>query len=286
MPPPDSFTSDTFGFNDGREAGLRDYIFSRADVETTLRNNPQAIIDAISAYTSQKGMITLGRVKINKCTDLLARLDPSPKTLVELGCYVGMSALAWGDALKKLNATTTSDQSQIPSQIPSGGASPCKVFTTELHKTFASIARDLIALAGLDDTVTVLEGPAKESLRALKATGQIDTVDVMFFDHWKDAYLPDLQACEDLGIFRKGSLILADNTDIPGTPDFNRYLEDSSTGQNKGRSGYQYHVERHETEAEMGLPMSSACPEKKNVKNWWEVSNYRNSGSPGSQFSI
>lgn len=163
-------------FNDGREVGLREYIFSRSDVETTLRNNPQAIIDAISEYTSQKGMITLGRAKINKCSDLLAQLNPPPSTMVELGCYVGMSAIGWGDALRKLNATTTTGTGQQDRTT--------RVFTTELDKTFASIARDLIALAGLEDIVTVLEGPAGESIRSIKTLGQIDKVDVMFFDHW------------------------------------------------------------------------------------------------------
>ncbi|KAK6382246.1 hypothetical protein LTS17_004133 [Exophiala oligosperma] len=237
MPPPNTFTSDTFGarqpftsdafgFNDGREVGLRDYIFSRPDVETKLRNDPQAVIDAISEYNAKKGMITLGRAKIDKCNDLLSKLDPPPKTLVELGCYVGMSAIGWGDSLKKLNESTSET---------------CKVFTTELDETIASVARDLIALAGLDDVVTVLDGPAAETIRKIKTEGQIDTVDVMFFDHWQEAYLPDLKECENLRVLRKGTLILADNTDVPGTPDFNQYLEDSN----------KYHVERYETEAKM-----------------------------------
>jgi catechol O-methyltransferase len=49
--------------------------------------------------------------------------------------------------------------------------------------------------------------------------GRLKTIDALFLDHWKDRYAPDLQLCEDLKLFRVGSVILADNTDFPGKID-------------------------------------------------------------------
>ncbi|KAK5198576.1 hypothetical protein LTR99_008223 [Exophiala xenobiotica] len=230
--PPHRDRLDSFGFDDGREQGLREYIFARPDLETSLRNNPKAVLAAISEYTAKKRMITFGEVKINKCRELLAQMNPAPKTLIELGTYVGMSAIGWGDILKSLNP---------------GEESRCKVFAMELDPKFAAIARDLVDLAGLKDIVTVLEGPAADNIRALKTSHTIDKVDVAFFDQWQESYKADLMVCEECGIFRVGSTILADNTDIPGTPDYNQYLEESGSRQ----GGVKYQNVKHETASEV-----------------------------------
>ncbi|KAI1623508.1 S-adenosyl-L-methionine-dependent methyltransferase [Exophiala viscosa] len=206
---------------------LHSYIFSRPDLEANLRNNPNAILSAIDDYTAAQRMITFGLLKITKCRELLSQMDPPPKVLVELGTYIGNSAIGWGEMLRSLNPTKAG----------------CRVFTCELDPTFASIARDLIDLAGLSDIVTVLEGAAAaDSLRSLKTEGVVDKADVLFFDHWQEAYLPDLKLCEELQLLRKGSLVLADNTAIPGTPDYNAYLA-------SGEGPVKYHNVPHETSA-------------------------------------
>lgn len=147
-------------------------------------------------------MITFGLPKITKCRELLAQMNPRPKILIELGTYIGNSAIAWGEMLQTLN--------------PDHKTTECKVITMELDKNFAAIARSLIDLAGLSDVVTVLEGAAAGNLWLLKSEHFLDKVDVLFLDHWQEAYLPDLKLCEELQLFRKGTLVLADNTDVPG----------------------------------------------------------------------
>jgi len=44
-------------------------------------------------------------------------------------------------------------------------------------------------------------------------------------DHWEDSYLPDLQLCEELSLFHKGSVVIADNVDFPGAPAYAAYVK-------------------------------------------------------------
>lgn len=73
-----------------------------------------------------------------------------------------------------------------------------------------------------------------ESLKSLYLNGKVDTgrLDVLFLDHAKDAYLPDLKLVEQLKPPHTGSVILADNTDIPGAPDVRK------GGSEDGEVGY------------------------------------------------
>ncbi|WIA12727.1 hypothetical protein OEZ85_006365 [Tetradesmus obliquus] len=51
--------------------------------------------------------------------------------------------------------------------------------------------------------------------------------DVVFLDHSKNDYLPDLQRLEQLGLVGPGSTVLADNVVYPGAPGFLEYLDSS-----------------------------------------------------------
>ena len=63
--------------------------------------------------------------------------------------------------------------------------------------------------AGLGDTVEILVGAADERIPSLEGP-----FDVVFIDHWKDAYLPDLQALEARGLLAEGAIVVADNVGI------------------------------------------------------------------------
>jgi catechol O-methyltransferase len=159
--------------------------------------------------------------KIAVSREILEKLNPKPKVLLELGCYVGCSALAWGTMLKEFNE---------------GKTDSVKVYTCELEDSFAKIASDFIALAGLSDIVEVLVGKSSDSIVRLEKEGKITKggVDVLFLDHWEAAYLPDTKLCEDLGLFRNGSMVLADNTDMPGAPEYLEYVRKGGRGSEGG----------------------------------------------------
>ncbi|PSN68462.1 S-adenosyl-L-methionine-dependent methyltransferase [Corynespora cassiicola Philippines] len=187
---------------------------------------PRDLITEIATWaeTNKMGMLFHG-LKIQKCHELLAAMDPKPKVILEYGTYVGNSALGWGASLLELHGRDAKD---------------IHVYGFELDAEKAVIARDAIKLAGLEDIVTVITAPGGDALKQLLAEGKLQPgqVDVILLDHWKDAYLPDLVLCETLGAFHEGSLILADNTDFPGAPDYVEYVKKGGSGE-PGRVKYE-----------------------------------------------
>ena len=100
----------------------------------------------------------------------------------------------------------------------------CKVFSCELDPSFVRITRDFVELAGLNDIVEIVHGPAAESLKKVKHEGRLNKTDVLFIDHWEKFYVADLRVCEELGLLQSGSVVIADNTGIPGAPDYVEYV--------------------------------------------------------------
>ncbi|OAA74238.1 catechol O-methyltransferase [Cordyceps fumosorosea ARSEF 2679] len=189
-------------FNDGREAQLLRHVQSRKDIES-LRGCPQKILDAIDEFARQeKFLMNVGAYKGSIVTRLIH--ETRPKVMVELGSYVGYSAILFGDAARA-----------------AGGQ---EYHCLESNDEFASIVRAFLALAGLSSFVKVTVGPSSDSIRALHDAGQLSQMDFLFLDHYKPAYLPDLQLCEELGLIQKGTVIAADNVIKPGNPPYLAYV--------------------------------------------------------------
>jgi catechol O-methyltransferase len=182
-------------------------------------------------------MMTFNAHKIKLSKTILDAISPKPKILVELGCYIGCSALAWGSLLKDY------------------GTTDAKVYTCELEPKFAKIARDFIDLAGLSEIVEVVEGKSTDSIRRLADEGKVAKggLDVLFLDHWEAFYQPDLMLCEDLALFRKGSMILADNTDMPGAPDYLEYVRKGGRG---GEGGIKLETKTYMADSGGNKPVS------------------------------
>lgn len=182
--------------------------------------------------------MTFKKAKIDETRSLLASLDPPPKVLVELGTYIGNSAVAWGDILRSVNR---------------GKAEGLHVFAVEPKDDFVEIARDLVELAGLSDIVMVIKGLSGHVLRTLKSEHSVDKIDVLFMDHWEDVYLQDLKLIEELGYFHEGSLILADNTDVPGASEYLEYVRSGK----KTLSGVRYETRTLDIDGKPEDPVST-----------------------------
>jgi len=79
----------------------------------------------------------------------------------------------------------------------------------------------------LGDVVRVVVGNADESLRRLKQEGALEEkgVDMLFLDHVEELYDVDLKvAWEELGLLRKGALVVADNVLKPGAPRYREFV--------------------------------------------------------------
>ncbi|KAJ5153325.1 uncharacterized protein N7482_009803 [Penicillium canariense] len=187
---------------DGREVDLLHYIYGRPDIKE-LRNNPQKVLAAIDEYhTNHNMLMNIGGVKGAYITGLISEHKPS--TMVELGGYIGYSAILFGDAIRA-----------------NGGK---KFLSLEKNPEMAAVSSQLIDLAGLRDVVRVLVGSSDKLLVELvRERKEIDQIEMLFLDHWQELYLPDLWLLEDMGVLAQDkSLLVADNVIMPGAP---RYLE-------------------------------------------------------------
>ena len=149
--------------------------------------------------------MNVGEDKGKIVTDLIAEVKP--KIMVELGGYVGYSALLFGDAVRK-----------------AGGK---RYFSLERNPEFAAVIMSLVDLAGLSDIVKVVVGPSADSIERLHSNRSLESIDLMFLDHYKPAYTTDLKLCEHLRLIAPGSVLAADNVIKPGNPPYLEYVRSS-----------------------------------------------------------
>lgn len=149
--------------------------------------------------------MNIGEDKGRTVCDLIR--EKRPKTMVELGGYVGYSAILFGDTLREV-----------------GGQ---KYYTIERDEEFALVISRLVDFAGLGDVVEVMPVPSDEGLKRLHDSGEVKHIDMMLLDHYKPAYVGDLKYGETLGMVRKGTVLVADNVIVPGNPPYLKYVRSS-----------------------------------------------------------
>ncbi|PHH88513.1 hypothetical protein CDD83_7435 [Cordyceps sp. RAO-2017] len=198
--------------DDGREIGLLHFVYSRPDIDQ-LRGSPAKVLAAIDDYARTKRyLMNVGQDKGAIVSRLIA--SARPRLVVELGGYVGYSAILLGSALRSC-----------------GGQ---RYLSLERNPEFAAVASSLVHLAGLGAVVDVVVGATADSLRRLHAERRLGRIDLLFLDHYKPAYLPDLKLCEQLGLIGPGSVLAADNVIKPGNPPYLEYVRGSVEAKHKG----------------------------------------------------
>ncbi|KAI9830744.1 MAG: hypothetical protein M1819_005408 [Sarea resinae] len=192
-------------FDDGREIELLHFIYNHPSI-AEIRGSPTAVLRTIDEFArKERYLMNVGEYKGKIVTDLIAQVKP--QTMVELGGYVGYSAVMFGAAVRK-----------------AGGK---RYFSLERNPEFGAVVMSLISLAGLDDIVKVVIGPSADSISRLRAEGSLECIDLMFLDHYKPAYVTDLKLCERLHLIRPGSVMAADNVISPGNPPYLEYVRSS-----------------------------------------------------------
>ncbi|KAM0101965.1 hypothetical protein ACP6JE_003424 [Aspergillus fumigatus] len=186
----------------GKELKLLHFIYEQPDIDE-IRGNPQRVLDLIHKFEEKYRFMNVGAAKGKIVTDLIAELKPH--TMIELGGYVGYSAILFGDAVRR-----------------AGGK---RYFSLELNPEYAAIANMLIELAGLRDFVRIIVGRSDKSLHKLFTSGEVKQIELMFLDHYKPAYTTDLMLCEQLGMIVPNVTVLAaDNVLRPGNPPYLEYV--------------------------------------------------------------
>lgn len=180
--------------------------------------SPGNVLQAMDDFSEKHDfLINIGTDKGRIVTDLIAQ--EKPKILVEMGGYVGYSSILFANEMRKSH-------------------SDARLWSLEYSPEFANIIREMVKLAGLQDTVTVVSGPADEGLRSLKREGKIDHIDMLFLDHVEDLYKQDLKvAMDELGLLKSGATIVADNVLWPGAPDYRRYVRRQKGLSSRGVKG-------------------------------------------------
>jgi catechol O-methyltransferase len=186
---------------DGREEALAEYVTSNA-----VPGDLESAIAAVDEFCySQSFMINVGDEKGELLDAAIRRANP--ERLLELGTYCGYSALRTARAMPD-------------------GAHLCSL---EFNEANAAVARRILAHAGADSGVTVIVGTLGDGGKTIAALegehGFTEgSLDFVFIDHAKDAYLPDLERILARGWLRPGAIVVADNVKFPGAPEYRDYM--------------------------------------------------------------
>ncbi|KAJ3178577.1 hypothetical protein HDU87_003400 [Geranomyces variabilis] len=187
------------------ELALLDVVNAGAPTTTT----PEAILGIIDkhCWTSGKGMMHIGDRKAKVIEQVM--LDLKPRRVLELGTFCGYSAVLIAGILNRLHPSA-------------GGSGTPELVTIDPSSCQADVAAKIVDRAGLSDIVTYVNdfsGPAIANL-----TGQFDMI---FVDHQKDLYLPDVQAIVARGLLRKGGVVFSDNVGIFQSKEYLEWLRSS-----------------------------------------------------------
>jgi catechol O-methyltransferase len=202
---------------DGREAAAADYVVANAR-----HGDPDDVIATIDRFAYEESfLINVGDEKGALLDAAVARAHP--QLALELGTYCGYGALRIARA-----------------------APAAQVFSIELSAANAEIARIIWTHAGLADRITCVVGTIGDGGRTLETLEEhgfsTGTLDFMFIDHDKSAYLTDLRSVLDRGWLRHGAIVVADNVKLPGAPDYLAYM--------RAEQGTRWNTVEHKTHGE------------------------------------
>ncbi|HYH58387.1 MAG TPA: O-methyltransferase [Thermoleophilaceae bacterium] len=204
---------------DGREEALGEHV-----VSTAAPGDLGGAIDAVDQFCYRESfMMNVGDEKGELLDAAIGRANPG--RLLELGTYCGYSALRTARAM------------------PEGA----HLFSIEFNEANAAVARRILAHAGVDDRVTIVVGTlgdGGQTIAALEGEHGFaeNSLDFVFIDHAKDAYLPDLQRILEQRWLRPGARAVADNVKFPGAPDYRDFMR-AEEGKGWRTTGHETHVE-------------------------------------------
>jgi catechol O-methyltransferase len=185
---------------DGREEACAAFVEANAR-----RGDIDDVLAAIDKFAYEKSMLmNVGDEKGALLDTAVGRADPS--LVLELGTYCGYGSLRLARA-----------------------APTAKVYSVEFAAANAQVAQRIWAHAGVEDRVTCVVGTIGDGGKTLDALANehgfaAGKLDLMFIDHDKRAYLPDLQSVLDRGWLHRGSIVVADNVRFPGAPKYRAYM--------------------------------------------------------------
>lgn len=169
------------------------------------KGDAQSVVDTMDDFAYETWMMNVGDVK-GAIVD--AEIEKAkPQVMAEIGAFCGYSAVRFASKLRAVSGPSA------------------HYYSFEFSPHFASIAAQIVELAGLSDVVTFFVGPFSENYGKLQEQG-VDHVDMFFIDHDKGQYLSDFQLIESSGLLRPGAVIVADNVLTPWLDKLPYFLQD------------------------------------------------------------
>ncbi|KAL3687577.1 hypothetical protein R1sor_013886 [Riccia sorocarpa] len=182
---------------DGREKLVLKSVLEDAE------KNPESVIKTIDKFASRCWLMNIGDDKGQLLDKAVG--DRKPKVVLELGAYIGYSAV------------------RISSQLEEGA----KLISLEMNPANASTVRQVVEHAGLSDKVVVVEGILEDKIGEIKRLVQemnAEIIDFVFIDHEKRYYLLDILLLKENGLIGKGTVLFADNMKLPGSQEYREYV--------------------------------------------------------------
>jgi catechol O-methyltransferase len=204
---------------DGREQALGEHVLANARA-----GDLDDAIHTVDEFCYERSfMVNVGDEK-GEILDAAIR-RAAPQRLLELGTYCGYSALRTARAM------------------PEGA----HLTSVEFNADNAAIARRILEHAGVADRVTIVHGTLGDggtTIAALESEHGFGagSVDFVFLDHAKEAYLPDLERIVEAGWLHAGSVVVADNVKFPGVPGYREFMRE--------HEGRDWRTVEHETHVE------------------------------------
>lgn len=143
-------------------------------------------------------LMTIGAERGDLILDIISEIKP--KTMVELGAYIGYSAIKFDQAVRDL-----------------GGE---RYLSLEPNQEYAAIARSMIEFAGLSGFVHVIVGSSSSSLVNLAFAEPTLRIDLLFIDHSGRLYKEDLTLAERSSLLSPHAVVIADNIVDPNASNY------------------------------------------------------------------
>jgi catechol O-methyltransferase len=204
---------------DGREEALAQYVIANARA-----GDPEDVIRTIDEFCyRQSYMINVGDEKGAILDNSVRRTNP--RLVLELGTYCGYSALRMARAM----------------------SAEARLVSVEFNPANAEIARRIWDHAGVGARLTAVVGALGDGGATLERLESehgctAGSVDLVFIDHAKNAYLGDLERIVARGWLHPGSVVVADNIKRPGAPEYRAYM--------RAAEGRRWRSVEHSTHAE------------------------------------
>ncbi len=165
----------------------RELEVTRLVERTAVQGDPKSVLAVMDQFAQEKRFLMNVGIEKGRVLREAVRMSGAQRAL-ELGAYCGYSAVLLASELRKM-----------------GGS----LISVEANPTNAALARRVVRHAGLADIVEIRVATAADEIPQLDCKFEL-----VFIDHWKDAYLSDLRRLEDANLLKDGAIVVADNVGI------------------------------------------------------------------------